>query len=342
MGMLLVCISISCSKKNKTAEDRSFKINLNYMGSVSFSSSMQVKIKFYLDNKNCNISEISQNDVANIITKIDGLPTSINIADQSPNIDEFTFEILDKSSLDSKYTVVESQVPFKIEGGQEINIQLAEVIKESSFSKDDRRVYFRGRTISLANPATFSLLDERPSTRSLLAKDNENIYFKNTRLAGDFVDPKSFIRLGYHYAKDQNQVYYFNYKNIISMDANPGTFEVLNDHFDEDLSFAADSQKFFFKDGLIESFSPENVSILDGGYYKNDTMVGFADTIIFEAVAESFTTSNCRDIKKDVFTGAADETVNNGCFVSDTEVIDSFLCDGQDVNGRYQGAEKIL
>ena len=94
----------------------------------------------------------------------------------------------------------------------------------SDYARDARQVYFQGKVLAGADPASFA-----PVQSSLFWQDKHHVYADGQALSE--ADPATFNPLNTWYGRDNRHVYYGN-KRL--QNANPATFQLLGDSLGKD------------------------------------------------------------------------------------------------------------
>ncbi|MDD5721384.1 MAG: DKNYY domain-containing protein [Candidatus Pacebacteria bacterium] len=94
-----------------------------------------------------------------------------------------------------------------------------EIISGSPYSKDEKTVFYFGKKLNGIDATSFKIIENmgvNDINPWLYSKDNKNVYMAGVDNLGegalniiDGADPKTFLFIGEHYAKDNHNVYYF-------------------------------------------------------------------------------------------------------------------------------------
>lgn len=186
-----------------------------------------------------------------------------------------SFEILDDEQA---YARDERQVYFNGNVIQAADPSTFEVL-ESWFSRDINHVYISGEVFT-DNPAHFEILGESlyrdsehvywstniisddPASLVVLfsqdyytyIKDSQNVFVNGNVIADADVDTFEVLSSGY--ARDADQVYYFD--QVLPADS--GTFEVL------EIPYSRDSQHVFWMENLISGADPATFKVLNANF----------------------------------------------------------------------------
>lgn len=130
---------------------------------------------------------------------------------------------------------------------------------DRTYARDKSAVYYDGRQIPGADPATFELLDR---------KDGRTVHVNGNPIAG--ADPATFRVLAGAYAQDAGHVFYFADQII---DADAASFRVLN----ADFECTADEQRAYYRDTVIANADPGTFPPGKAVTGCDETSIAFAD-----------------------------------------------------------------
>lgn len=154
---------------------------------------------------------------------------------------------------------------------------------DSRFAGDHGAVYFQGRPLPGADPATFMLLATRPGW----AKDRSHVYHHD-RVVSD--DVEHFTLLGGGLAKDSSAVFWSD-GSVVSDD--PEHFTVIFD--DDHYLFTKDANVVEVNGTVIAGAEPSTFRVLQGGYARDGRSIFYftdqvvdADPATFEPLAGSY------------------------------------------------------
>lgn len=112
-----------------------------------------------------------------------------------------------------------------------------EAMEKDWYALDNKKVYYFGKPINGADPASFSVIESKGHYYS---KDKNSLFFRNTKI--DNSDPSSFVFLSEGYSKDKNNVYFTSiydmhpctYEACVVTDADPNSFLALGNWYGKD------------------------------------------------------------------------------------------------------------
>jgi hypothetical protein len=163
------------------------------------------------------------------------------------------------------------------------------------FAGDRTTVYFEGRPIPAADPASFTLLADRGGW----AKDRGHIYHHDRVVS---TDPAHFVILDGGLAKDSVAVYWSD-GTIVSDD--PAHFAVVSN--DDHYLFTKDAGAVEVNGALVAGADPATFRVLQGGYGRDRQAIFYFTDRVADADPTSFQTlagSYARDARHVYWMGA--------------------------------------
>ena len=194
---------------------------------------------------------------------------TVKILDNLTIIDRFHIYIQSDINSDSSFT---KKFPLN-------DYDSFELLKEG-YSKDNKRVYFKGEIIELANPKTFEILDYAKG------KDDKNIFYGTCKIE----NPNTLIDLYGIYMKDNLAVYYNNRKII---GANPKSFEIIYEEWSKD------DKNVFFEGKKMKNIDCESFEQVKGYFVKDYSKVFYKDSLIINAHPKTIKTFDNWDFIRD-------------------------------------------
>ncbi|MEZ0052009.1 hypothetical protein ABIA30_003021 [Mycobacterium sp. MAA66] len=164
------------------------------------------------------------------------------------------------------------------------------------FAGDRANVYFEGRRIVGADPASFVLLADREGW----AKDRGHVYHHDRPVSSD---PAHFVVLEGGLAKDSTAVYWSD-GAVVSDD--PAHFAVVSN--DDHYLFTKDAHAVEVNGALIADADPATFRVLFGGYARDRQAIFYFTDRVADADPASFQTlagSYARDARHAYWMGAA-------------------------------------
>lgn len=145
----------------------------------------------------------------------------------------------------------------------------------STYARDNTRVYVNGVALPDADAASFELLD-RPG----FAKDRSHVYQHDRTISSD---PAHFEILAAELTKDSSAVYWAD-GSVLSDD--PAHFEIIadNNHY----LYSKDSHTVHVNGNAITGAEPESFRVLAGGYSRDDNQVFYFTGPIADAETKTF------------------------------------------------------
>jgi hypothetical protein len=166
---------------------------------------------------------------------------------------------------------------------------------DSRFAGDRKSVYFEGRPLPGADPATFTLL----AIRKGWAKDRGHVYHHD-RVVSD--DPDHFAVLEGGLAKDSTAVFWSD-GTVVSDD--PAHFAIVSD--DDHYLFTKDARTVEVNGALIADADPATFRVLQGGYARDARSIFYFTDRVADADPDTFRTlvgSYGRDARHAYWMGA--------------------------------------
>lgn len=163
------------------------------------------------------------------------------------------------------------------------------------FAGDHGAVYFQGRPIVGADPASFVLLTDREGW----AKDRGHVYHHDRVVSSD---PAHFAVLEGGLSKDSAAVYWSD-GTVLSDD--PAHFSVISD--DDHYLFTKDARAVEVNGALIADADPATFRVLKGGYARDRQSIFYFTDRVADADPSSFATlagSYGRDARHAFWMGA--------------------------------------
>ncbi|MBP6827157.1 MAG: DKNYY domain-containing protein [Saprospiraceae bacterium] len=193
--------------------------------------------------------------------------------------DVASLEIIDGYFLKDKHLVYYGQVPVK--GSDPGSFR----ILNHNYAQDTAQVYYYtfpnegGITVIPCEGRSFSLLEYPYS------KDESSVFYIHAKMKG--VEAATFSILGNNYSKDRQTVF-FEDKKISEADA--ATFEVMPEYKSttQELYFAKDHARVFWKDQKVAGAAPSAFRAIDFGYATDGKHVFYQTAIVKDADPGSF------------------------------------------------------
>ncbi len=189
-------------------------------------------------------------------------------------------------SLGSRYFQYENKVyyyPESVQSVESLGLIDADLenfrVLRSGYARDDKRVYYKGVTISEDPSNTFEILQDSYS------KDAKGVYYESKKIDGADPSTFSFIRNSY-FTMDKNSVYFLENYEVKKTGADVATFQVV---LGSPGNYGKDSRNVFIGDRVLESAIPQSFRYLDSGYSKDSESVFFGEKKISNADPVSFT-----------------------------------------------------
>jgi hypothetical protein len=188
-----------------------------------------------------------------------------------PDLDWQTFTM-----LPTNYTVVSDTIqvgvgvayaPLKLPDGTAIQF-----MQDAFYAKDKNHVYYFGRVLPNADPATFTLINDSPNSsfipQSNVAKDKNYVWVRGQIFPA--ADSQTFAPLViegngtsfFHFFQDKNHVYNMNPISSptpqIVPQANPKTFAIIDNNFEKSGNF------LYYQGNFIDGANPGTFRIVSG------------------------------------------------------------------------------
>jgi hypothetical protein len=139
-------------------------------------------------------------------------------------------------------------------------------IFEDKYARDNNYVYYEGRILEDANPASFSVIDSESDDYS---KDDKNVFIRAWKT--EATDPQTFelSKRAKDYARDKNNFYYKGHKLDFSIDWR--TLTNVCSSYDNSLvwGLAKDRNYLYLNGEILEGFNPKTFEYLAVDYYKD-------------------------------------------------------------------------
>lgn len=223
------------------------------------------RIYYYAENKFFEQPDLKTFSIINI-------PQRIRVAHGDPSVDFLNCYAIDREHVFfGGYKTIFDPASFEI--------------LDEDYMKDSSHIFFQKKEIIGADATTFSRIrTERTSKETAFAKDKKHVYLNGFQILIDgkdiAPDSKSFVVLGYAYAKDKSYVYdiaahagnnWGEKIRIIEM-ADPETFKEISSMQHPSIgcgtghAYAKDKSQVYFYNSILSGVDSASFELIDDGW----------------------------------------------------------------------------
>lgn len=189
-------------------------------------------------------------------------------------------------SLGSRYFQYEDKVyyyPESVQSVESLGLIDADLksfrVLRSGYARDDKRVYYKGATVSEDPLNTFEILQDSYS------KDANGVYYESKKIDGADPSTFTFIRNS-DFTVDKNSVYFLENYEVKKTEADVATFQVVSD---SPGNYSRDDKYVYIGVKVLEAALPQGFRYLGSGYSMDSESVFFGEKKISNVDPASFT-----------------------------------------------------